>query len=131
MAPTATTSASATASPTCLDIAPGKNGYLPPEACGSLLFYEPSFGAAILFAVLFGLTTLAHTIQAVIYNKVRLFNLSQGTSTHSITALRMGSHHGRHVGALSIHFSGYADASAEQRRLGYYVRAIFSSCTHL
>ncbi|KAI9034939.1 RTA1 domain-containing protein [Aspergillus affinis] len=69
MTPTTATSASATASPTCIDIAPGKNGYLPPEACGSLLFYEPSFGAAILFAVLFGLTTLAHIIQAFVYNK--------------------------------------------------------------
>ncbi|PLB54013.1 hypothetical protein P170DRAFT_469485 [Aspergillus steynii IBT 23096] len=69
MTPTPTTSSTAAASATCIDVAPGKNGYLPPEACDALLFYEPSFAAAILFAVLFGLTTALHTVQAFVYKK--------------------------------------------------------------
>ncbi|KAJ6106570.1 hypothetical protein N7512_010087 [Penicillium capsulatum] len=69
MASPTTTSTSATSTPTCLDIEPGKNGYLPPEACDVILFYAPSFGAAILFCVLFGLTTMAHLFQAVQYKK--------------------------------------------------------------
>lgn len=68
----ATTSASATSTPTCLNIAPGKNGYLPPESCDVILYYVPSFAAAILFCVLFGLTTLIHTFQAFQYKKVQL-----------------------------------------------------------
>ncbi|KAJ5156369.1 hypothetical protein N7492_009172 [Penicillium capsulatum] len=70
MASPTTTSTSATSTPTCLDIEPGKNGYLPPEACDVILFYAPSFGAAILFCVLFGLTTMAHLFQAVQYKKL-------------------------------------------------------------
>jgi hypothetical protein len=75
MAPTQTISASSTtisstASATCLNIAPGKNGYLPPEACDVVLYYVPSFAAAVLFCVFYGMTTLAHVIQAVIYKKV-------------------------------------------------------------
>lgn len=76
MAPTTTTTSvssttiSSTASATCLNISPGKNGYLPPEACDVVLYYVPSFAAAILFCVFYGMTTLMHIIQAVIYKKV-------------------------------------------------------------
>jgi hypothetical protein len=75
MAPTATTSVSSTtisstATATCLNIAPGKNGYLPPEACDVVLYYVPSFAAAVLFCVFYGMTTLTHLIQAVVYKKV-------------------------------------------------------------
>lgn len=71
---TSTTSASftdvsATATATCLNIAPGKNGYLPPESCDVILYYVPSFAAAILFCVVFGMTTVLHGIQAVLYKK--------------------------------------------------------------
>lgn len=66
------TSAAATSTATCLDIKPGKNGYLPPEACDVILYYVPSFGAAIFFCVLYGLTTLVHLVQAIIYKKVRI-----------------------------------------------------------
>ncbi|KAJ5897049.1 lipid transporter atnI [Penicillium subrubescens] len=74
MAPTATTSLSSTtisstATATCLNIAPGKNGYLPPEACDVVLYYVPSFAAAVLFCVFYGMTTLTHLIQAVVYKK--------------------------------------------------------------
>jgi hypothetical protein len=67
--PTATASA-ISPTETCTHPKPGKNGYLPPEACDAILLYVPSFGAAIFFTVLFGLTTLCHTVQAFIYKKV-------------------------------------------------------------
>lgn len=54
---------------TCTHPKPGKNGYLPPEACDVILLYYPSFGAAILFATLFGLTFISHIAQAFIYKK--------------------------------------------------------------
>lgn len=80
MAPTATTSnaattISSTATATCLNIAPGKNGYLPPEACDVVLYYVPSFAAAVLFCVFYGMTTFTHLIQAVIYKKVGTVSL--------------------------------------------------------
>ncbi|KIA75996.1 hypothetical protein HK57_00173 [Aspergillus ustus] len=63
------TSASATSTETCFHMTPNKVGYVPPEGCGNILMYEASFPAAILFAVLFGLTTLVHIIQAFVYKK--------------------------------------------------------------
>ncbi|KAK9369491.1 RTA1 like protein-domain-containing protein [Lipomyces kononenkoae] len=63
------TSTSLSATATCIDIKPGKNGYLPPEACNDILLYFPSFGAAILFSILFGLTLICHAVQGYIYKK--------------------------------------------------------------
>ncbi|RAH48700.1 RTA1 domain-containing protein [Aspergillus brunneoviolaceus CBS 621.78] len=60
---------SATTTETCTHPQPGKNGYLPPEACDAVLMYVPSFAAAVLFGVLFGFTTICHLVQAVIYKK--------------------------------------------------------------
>jgi hypothetical protein len=69
-------STTTTAAPTttCIDIEPGKHGYLPPEACDVVLPYVPSFAAAVLFCVLFGLTMLAHIIQGYVFRKVRIHN---------------------------------------------------------
>ncbi|KAL2799382.1 RTA1 like protein-domain-containing protein [Aspergillus keveii] len=70
---TTTTTASATASPsstaTCIPMSPNSVGYVPPGGCGNILLYEASFAAAVLFAVLFGLTTIVHIVQAFIYKK--------------------------------------------------------------
>ncbi|GAQ05992.1 hypothetical protein ALT_3313 [Aspergillus lentulus] len=82
---TATISPTATApaiSPTetCTHPKPGKNGYLPPEACDAILLYVPSFGAAIFFTILFGLTTLCHIVQAFIYKKKYAWVVIMGAS---------------------------------------------------
>lgn len=61
------TPATSTCHPTVL---PDKNGYVPPDQCNALYSYYPSFGAAILFSVLFGIVTVAHIIQAFFYKKV-------------------------------------------------------------
>jgi hypothetical protein len=76
ISPTATASA-ISATETCTHPKPGKNGYLPPEACDAILLYVPSFGAAIFFTILFGLTTLCHIIQAFIYKKVGVASEAQ------------------------------------------------------
>ena len=55
-------------SSTCTQsIKPDKNGYVPPGSCGALWNYYPSFGAAILFSVLFGGVMIAHLAQGILY----------------------------------------------------------------
>ncbi|KAA8651149.1 hypothetical protein EYZ11_009425 [Aspergillus tanneri] len=67
---TTSTTSSSTTSPTCTTPKPGKNGYLPPEACDVILYYVPSFAAAGLFCVLFGVSMIWHGVQGFMYKKV-------------------------------------------------------------
>ena len=46
---------------------PAANGYVPAEACNALWQYSPSFAAAIIFSILFGVLTIAHLAQALVY----------------------------------------------------------------
>jgi hypothetical protein len=69
-ATTTTTGPSATQS--CINVTPGKDGYVPEWACNSNYNYDPSFPAAVAFTVLFGITTFAHIFQAVAYKRIRL-----------------------------------------------------------
>ncbi|KAI1453007.1 RTA1 like protein-domain-containing protein [Annulohypoxylon moriforme] len=56
--------------PTCIQtIVPDANGYLPPGTCHALWDYYPSFSAAMVFTFLFGLLTIAHLYQSIIYRK--------------------------------------------------------------
>ncbi|KAI0894540.1 RTA1 like protein-domain-containing protein [Annulohypoxylon nitens] len=56
--------------PTCIQtIEPDVNGYLPPGTCHALWDYYPSFSAALAFAILFGLLTMAHLYQSIVYKK--------------------------------------------------------------
>jgi len=65
-----TTTASSSATTSCVSAVPGKNGYVPPSACNAVYDYNPSFAAAIIFAVTFGILTGVHLIQAVSYRRV-------------------------------------------------------------
>jgi hypothetical protein len=67
---TATSTASATAS--CISVTPDKNGYVPEWACNANYNYYPSFIAALIFTIIFGLTTSIHLYQAFAYKKFRL-----------------------------------------------------------
>jgi uncharacterized integral membrane protein len=67
---TATSTASATAS--CISVTPDKNGYVPEWACNSNYNYYPSFAAALIFAIVFGITTFLHIYQAFAHKKMRL-----------------------------------------------------------
>ena len=67
-----TSTSTATATPSCISVTPGKNGYVPEWACNANYNYDPSFPGALIFAILFGLTTTAHIFQAFAHKKLRL-----------------------------------------------------------
>lgn len=46
---------------------PGRDGYVPADACNALWVYFPNFAAAVAFSVLFGILTIAHLAQAAWY----------------------------------------------------------------
>lgn len=73
--PTTTIAASAATNPSsattsCVSAVPGKNGYVPPSACNALYSYNPSFVAAVIFTIIFGVITGVHLIQAISYRRV-------------------------------------------------------------
>lgn len=69
---TATSTAAPSATGSCITVTPGKDGYIPEWACSSNYDYYPSFAAALIFAIVFGITTLLHIYQAFAFKKVRL-----------------------------------------------------------
>lgn len=97
--------------PTCLQtITPDKNGYLPPGTCNALWDYYPSFGAALVFAALFGILVSVHICQAVAYKKVGNSPASPCSSfwdqfLFSITEVLLGDNHGCLLGDHCIHLS--------------------------
>src|SRR6187402_1449723 len=64
--------ATSTSTATCISVTPDKNGYVPEYACGSNYMYNPSFTAAVIFAVIFGISTFLHCYQAFAYQKKKL-----------------------------------------------------------
>src|SRR5450432_446133 len=85
-----TTTATPSESPSCVDVTPGENGYVPPTACNAQYNYSPSFAFAVLFTILFGLTLLVHIYQSIIHKKARLcWVIMMGTSWEFVSfALR-------------------------------------------
>lgn len=69
-----TTNTTDTSSPTstCVNVTPDSDGYVPEWACNANYNYGPSFPAAVIFTILFGLTLGAHVHQAIMYKKIRL-----------------------------------------------------------
>lgn len=85
--PTTASVASATSSqaaPTCSTAVPGKNGHVPIDACNSYYAFDPSFEGNVAFAVLFGLSMIAHVVQAITYRKVR----KSSCSTYAFSYMR-------------------------------------------
>lgn len=66
-----TASSPASSTTTCTAAAAGRYGHVPPGSCGSNYEYDPSFGGNMAFAVLFGLSTAVHLVQAIVLKKVR------------------------------------------------------------
>jgi hypothetical protein len=64
-----TTPSSTATTPECTTAVPGPHGYVPPSSCNALYLYNPSFSAAVAFAVLFGLLTIAHILLAILHRK--------------------------------------------------------------
>jgi hypothetical protein len=57
--------------PTCIaTIVPDKNGYVPPGTCGSHFAYYPSFAAAVVTTVIFGVLTGVHIFLAAKWKAV-------------------------------------------------------------
>ncbi|KAK5719805.1 hypothetical protein LTR17_015094 [Elasticomyces elasticus] len=46
---------------------PGFDGYVPADACNALWVYFPNFNAAVVVSILFGILTIAHIGQAILY----------------------------------------------------------------
>lgn len=93
--------------PTCIHtINPDKNGYVPPGTCGALYDYYPSFAAAIVVAILFGILTIAHITQAAVYKKVSSsvqdIWLVTTTNLNGNTEVLLGHYHGKFVGVCVI-----------------------------
>ncbi|KAH7410839.1 RTA1 like protein-domain-containing protein [Cadophora sp. MPI-SDFR-AT-0126] len=68
----ATATSISTSTPTCIRVTPDKNGYVPEWACDSNYMYYPSFAAAIVFSVAFGICLFIHIFQAFHYSKKKL-----------------------------------------------------------
>jgi hypothetical protein len=67
------TSTIASATETCTTAIPDKYGYVPSDSCNSYYNFYPNYGANMAFAILVGLSTLMHIIQAIIYRKVQSY----------------------------------------------------------
>ena len=61
---------SSSASPTCTTAIPDKYGYVPPDSCNANYGFYPQWEDNTAFAVAFGLSTVAHLVQAMILKKV-------------------------------------------------------------
>ncbi|KAF5561037.1 phospholipid-translocating ATPase [Fusarium phyllophilum] len=66
---TSTATATSSATATCTTAVPGKYGRVPVDACNANYFFDPSFAANLAFCVLFGMTTMVHLIQAILFKK--------------------------------------------------------------
>lgn len=53
-------------------ITPDSNGYVPPGSCNAQYNYYPSFAAALVAAIFFGVVTFAHIAEGIKYKKVSL-----------------------------------------------------------
>jgi hypothetical protein len=56
--------------PSCTTAVPGKYGHVPADACNAEWNFSPNFAAAVAFAVLFGMSAVAHAVQGVLFKKV-------------------------------------------------------------
>jgi hypothetical protein len=64
------TVSSSSSTATCTTAVPDKYGYVPPDSCNANYGFYPQWEDNTAFAVVFGLSTVAHLAQAVILKKV-------------------------------------------------------------
>jgi hypothetical protein len=74
---TSTTTTVSSATATCTTATPDRYGRVPVDACNSNYFFDPSFAANLAFCVLFGMTTLVHLVQAILFKKVSVSSASK------------------------------------------------------
>ncbi|KAF1977640.1 hypothetical protein BU23DRAFT_587593 [Bimuria novae-zelandiae CBS 107.79] len=75
-----TSTTTSTPAPSCTTAVPGHYGYVPPDACNAQWAYSPSFEAAITFATLFGILTIAHLVLAILFRKAFCWVIIMGVS---------------------------------------------------
>jgi hypothetical protein len=71
--PSASQSATATSdgsSASCTTAVPGQYGNVPPDACNSNYNYDPQYAPAVAVAVLFGILTVIHISEGIVFKKV-------------------------------------------------------------
>ncbi|KAL7791535.1 RTA1 like domain-containing protein [Trichoderma ceciliae] len=107
MATTTTHVASSTtnsASPTCTTAVPGKYGEVPLDACNSNYNAIPEFIPAAVVATLFGVFTLVHIIEAIIFKKGYTWVLIMGGAWETIAFAfhTLGAHNQQNVTFASV-----------------------------
>lgn len=70
------TQASDESAASCVTAVPGKYGNVPITACNSYYNFNPEFAPAVAVAVLFGILTTAHIVEAAVFRKVGPLNSS-------------------------------------------------------
>lgn len=56
--------------PTCTTAVPDENGFVPPDSCNANYGFYPQWEDNLAFALGFGVTTIVHLAQAVVFKKV-------------------------------------------------------------
>ncbi|KAF4988722.1 hypothetical protein FGRMN_9590 [Fusarium graminum] len=79
-----TTTAVSSATTACTTATPDKHGRVPVDACNSNYFFDPNFGVNLAFCVLFGLTTLVHLIQTILFKKKFCWVVIMGAAWETI-----------------------------------------------
>ncbi|KAM0316905.1 hypothetical protein ACHAPQ_011170 [Fusarium lateritium] len=99
---TTTTVSSATA--TCTTATPDKYGRVPVDACNSNYFFDPSFAANLAFCVLFGMTTLVHIVQAILFKKRFCWVVIMGATWETVAFAfkTLGSHHQQNIMYITL-----------------------------
>ncbi|KAM3554712.1 hypothetical protein ARSEF4850_006339 [Beauveria asiatica] len=82
------------ASPSCTTAVPDNHGHVPFGACNSYYNDDPSFEANLAFAALFGVSFLAHIVQAIVYKKRFCWVLIMGAAweTAAFSNRTLGAH---------------------------------------
>ncbi|RFU75700.1 rta1 domain [Trichoderma arundinaceum] len=95
--PSTTTTNSA--SPSCTTAVPGKYGEVPLNACNSSYNAIPDFIPAVVVATLFGVFTLVHIIEAIIFKKGYAWVLIMGSAweTTAFILHALGAHNQQNV----------------------------------
>lgn len=115
-----TTTAVSSATATCTTATPDKYGRVPVDACNSNYFFDPSFAANLAFCVLFGMTTLVHLVQAILFKKV---SASRACKNHQSLISHRGS------AGLSLWVQPGKPSPSPSRRLEVTISK--TSCTSL
>lgn len=98
-------STTSSSSPSCTTAVPDKYGYVPPDSCNANYGFYPQWEDNTAFAVCFGLTTVAHVVQAVVMKKVTRSSQVKDYSYMKLTCvvLLLGHRHGCLVGMSLLH----------------------------